>query len=118
MLIIRLQRVGRKNDPSFRVVVTDSKNGPRSGRSLEVLGAYNPRRDEGTVLKADRIKRWMEHGAQVSPTVHNLLISKSIITGKKINVLPRKSPPAVAAEAAAEQKPEAVEAAPEAPATT
>ncbi|MCI0680004.1 30S ribosomal protein S16 [bacterium] len=91
MLIIRLQRVGRKNDPSFRIVVGDSKNGPKSGKFLEVLGSYDPR-SNSSVIKEGRVSHWIEHGAKVSGTVHNLLISKGIIKGEKINVLPQKSP--------------------------
>lgn len=91
MLKIRLQRVGRKNDPSFRIVVTDSKNGPKSGRALEVLGSYDARRGEPQI-KGDRVKHWMSVGAQVSDTVNNLLVKAGIIEGKMINVLPKKSP--------------------------
>ena len=91
MLIIRLQRVGRKNDPSFRVVVTDSKNAAKkSGRFLEVLGNYDSRRDHSQI-DAEAVKAWIAKGAQISPTVHNLLINLKIITGKKINVLPKKT---------------------------
>ncbi len=101
MLTIRLQRVGRKNDPSFRVVLTDSKNATRSGSFLEILGSYSAR--QGTpVIKADRVKYWMSVGAKPSDTVHNLLISEKVITGKKINVLPRKSPPKKEGEVKAE----------------
>jgi small subunit ribosomal protein S16 len=57
-----------------------------------MLGSYDPRADR-VELKADRIKHWISMGATVSDTVHNLLISQKIIEGKKINVLPRKSPP-------------------------
>jgi len=91
MLKIRLQRVGRKNDPSFRVVVTDSKRGPKSGDNIELLGSYNPRADK-TQIKGDRVRHWMSVGAQVSDTMHNLLVNEKIIEGKKINVLPKKSP--------------------------
>ena len=91
MLKIRLQRVGRKNDPSFRVVLTDSKNATRSNKFHEILGSYNARHGE-PVLKADRIKYWIGVGAQPSGTVHNLLVGGKIITGKKINVLSKKSP--------------------------
>ena len=91
MLMIRLQRIGRKNDPSFRVVVTDSKRGPKSGNNVEVLVSYNPHINV-TQMKEDRVKHWMSKGAKVSDTVHNLLVSKKIIEGKKINVLPKKSP--------------------------
>lgn len=92
MLKVRLQRVGRKNDPSFRVVLTDSKNSTKSGRFLEVLGSYNARAGKPDI-KADRVKYWMSVGVQLTPTVHNLMLNEKIITGKKINVLPRKSPP-------------------------
>ena len=91
MLKIRLQRVGRKHDPSFRVVLTDSKNGPRSGKTIEILGNYDAKKDVKRI-DGEKIKNWMSKGAQVSDTVHNLLISEKIISGKKINVLPKKSP--------------------------
>ncbi|MFA6296959.1 MAG: 30S ribosomal protein S16 [Candidatus Paceibacterota bacterium] len=91
MLKIRLQRTGRKHETTFRVVVTDSKNSTKSGKSLEVLGSYDPRRDDNTVLKADRINHWISVGAGLSGTINNLLISKKIITGKKVNVLPKKT---------------------------
>lgn len=91
MLKVRLQRVGRKNDPSFRVVVTDSRRGPKSGNFIEVLGSYDARQRE-PILKADRIKHWLSVGAQTSGTVHNLLISQGVIEGNKINVLPKKKP--------------------------
>ena len=92
MLKIRLQRVGRKHEPSFRLVLTDSKNSTKSGKYLEVLGNYDARRGEKAEFKADKILYWMSKGAQVSSTVHNLLISKKIIEGKKVNVLPKKRP--------------------------
>lgn len=91
MLMIRLQRIGRKNDPAFRVVLTDSKNSTKSGRFQEVLGSYNPK--AGTiVLNADRIKLHIKNGAQVSDTMHNFLVHDKIIDAKKKNVLSRKSP--------------------------
>lgn len=91
MLKIRLQRVGRKHDPSFRVVVTDSKNGPKSGKALEIVGNYDPRKNVKE-LNEERVKHWMSKGAQASDTLHNILVDKKIISGKKINVLPKKSP--------------------------
>jgi small subunit ribosomal protein S16 len=92
MLMIRLQRTGRKHEPTFRLVLTDSKNGPKSGKFLEILGSHDPRHKDKTIIKADRVKEWMSKGAQLSGTVHNLLIEKKIIDGKKINVLPKKTP--------------------------
>ena len=97
MLKIRLQRVGRKNDPSFRVVLTDSKNATRSGKFLEILGSYSARQGE-PVINGERVKHWMSVGAKPSDTVHNLLVTKKVITGKKINVLPKKTVPKKEAE--------------------
>lgn len=93
MLKIRLQRTGRKNEPTFRLVLTDSKNSAKSGRFLEVLGNYDSRKGEKAEFKSDRISHWMSMGAQVSDTVHNLLVDKKIVTGKKLNKLPKKSTP-------------------------
>lgn len=92
MLKIRLQRVGRKHIPVFRVVLTDSKNSTKSGKFIEVLGSHDPRNDKALVLKADRIKYWMSQGAKVSDTMHNMLVSQKIVEGKKVNKLPKKSP--------------------------
>src|SRR3989344_4426228 len=88
MLKIRLQRVGRKHEPVFRLVLTDSKNGPKSGKALEVLGSYDSRKGDKAEFQTDKIKEWMSKGVQLSPTVHNILIGKKVIEGKKINVLP------------------------------
>lgn len=89
MLKIRLQRIGRKNDPSFRVVLTDSKNATKSGKFLEIVGSYNPKSGE-TVFNEERIKSLVANGAQLSDTVHNSLVHKKVISGKKMNVLPKK----------------------------
>ncbi|HEY9480993.1 MAG TPA: 30S ribosomal protein S16 [Candidatus Paceibacterota bacterium] len=91
MLKIRLQRVGRVNVPTFRVVLTDSKNSTKSGKFVEILGIYDPVNDVKDI-KADRVKHWMSHGAKLSDTVHNWLIDKKIIPGKKVNALPKKKP--------------------------
>ncbi len=90
MLKIRLQRVGRKHEPSFRLVLTDSKNSTKSGRSLETLGNYDARRGEKAEFKSERILYWLSKGAQTSTTVHNLLVTKDIVKGKKKNSLPLK----------------------------
>ena len=87
MLMIRLQRFGRKNDPNFRFVLTDKRNATKSGKFLEILGFLNPKTKQKK-LEAERIKYWISKGAKVSPTVHNMLISEKIIEGKKINVVP------------------------------
>lgn len=89
--MIRFQRVGRKNDPSFRIAVLPKTAGPKAGKYVDLVGTYNPRTKEATI-KADSIKEWIAKGAQVSPTVMNLLINKGVIEGKKVNVLPLKTP--------------------------
>lgn len=127
MLIIRLQRVGRVHEPSFRIVLTDSKHGSKSGKAVEVLGSYDARKGKGTNhVDGEKVKYWISKGAQVSDTVHNFLVDQKVLTGKKINVLPKNKiinakkakEAAVVAEAAAKAPkpvPEAVP--PEAPAT-
>lgn len=104
MITIRLQRRGRKNDPSFRVIVVDSTKKPKTGNYLEMVGSYDPRIDR-IELKDERIKEWMKNGATVSDTVHNLLVTKKVITGKKINVLPKKVAPVQEAPAEAAPAP-------------
>ncbi len=94
MLRIRLQRTGRKHEPTFRLVLTESTNSTKSGKFLDVLGSYDPRSKKGQ-FNAEKIKEWIGKGARVTDTVHNLLINQNIISGKKINVLPKKTPPVV-----------------------
>jgi small subunit ribosomal protein S16 len=89
MLKIRLQRVGRRNDPSFRVIVTEKAKGPKSGKNIETLGWYNPHIDQKQI-DTERAKHWIERGAQASGTVYNLLIDAGAISGSKVNVLPQK----------------------------
>lgn len=92
MLKIRLQRVGRKHEPSFRLVLTDSKNSTKSGRVSEMLGSYDPRKST-EALKSERIKHWLSLGADPTASVNNLLIKKGIIRGKKIDVSARSAAP-------------------------
>ncbi|MBI2100823.1 MAG: 30S ribosomal protein S16 [Candidatus Vogelbacteria bacterium] len=87
--MIRLQRVGRKHDPAFRLVAVDSRRSTKSGRFLEILGSYNPHRKTVSV-KAERVKHWLAFGAKASGTVHNILVDQKIIAGKKVNVLPSR----------------------------
>lgn len=90
MLKIRLQRVGRKHEPSFRLVLTDSKNSTKSGRFKEILGSYDPRKATD-LIKTDRVKYWLEKGAQATGSVHNLFVNHKVIDAKKVNVLPKKT---------------------------
>lgn len=93
MLMIRLQRVGRIHEPTFRVVLVDSKRSAKSGQAIEILGNHDTRKAKNNSnIDAERIKYWISKGAQLSDTIKNLLISKKIITGKKVNALPKKRP--------------------------
>ena len=76
---IRLKRFGSKKRPYYRIVVMDSRN-PRDGRALEEVGLYHPIEiDERQVnLKEDRIREWLDKGAQPSDTVRKLLNRKNI----------------------------------------
>ena len=113
MLKIRMQRTGRINMPSFRIVVTEHTASPKAGTFVEKLGTYDPKSKQRT-LNTERVKYWMSVGAKPSDTMHNMLVSLGVINGKKINILPKyKAPeeaPASAAQApAAEATPEVQE---------
>ncbi len=111
MLMIRLQRIGRKNDPAFRVLVLEKTASPKAGTYTDLLGTYNPKTKAFTMAE-DRLKDWMKKGAQVSPSLHNILVSKGIIEGKKVQVISKsnleknkaKNEEAAAAAAAAEEE--------------
>ena len=90
MLKIRLQRVGRKHEPAFRVVLTDKRNSTKSGRYLEVLGNHDPRGEREGALDKERILHFISKGAQPTATVHNLLVKKGVIVGEKIHVSAKK----------------------------
>ncbi|NCN12097.1 30S ribosomal protein S16 [Candidatus Kaiserbacteria bacterium] len=91
MLKMRLQRTGRKNNPSYRVVVTDSRNAVSRGRSVDLIGSYDPKMGRVQIDK-DKATHWLSHGVQPSDTVYNMLIAQGIVEGRKKNVLPKKSP--------------------------
>ena len=82
MLKIRLQRVGKKNAPSYRVVLAEH-TAPPQGKFQEILGFYNPRKKEKN-FKKERIEHWLSKGAQLSPTVHNLLVDEGILKEPKL----------------------------------
>jgi small subunit ribosomal protein S16 len=71
--MIRLARFGARKQPYYRVVVIE-KDRARNGRSIEVVGTYNPRTNPATVdLKRERIEHWTKNGAQLSERVAKLL---------------------------------------------
>ncbi len=73
---IRCQRTGANNDPFFRIVATDVRS-PRDGKSLEILGWYNPKKkDNNFFLNIERVETWTQQGALPSPLV-NTFINKA-----------------------------------------
>ena len=76
--MIRLSRVGKKKQPSYRVVVIE-KTRPRNGRFVEVVGTYNPLKKPAVIqLNAERVKYWLGCGAQPSDTVRSFLRNQKI----------------------------------------
>lgn len=88
--MIRFQRIGRKNDPSFRMLVLEKTSSPKAGTYVEQVGTYNPKTKAFTAA-ADRIKHWMSVGAQVSPSLMNLLVEKGVLEGTKTQVIKKKN---------------------------
>lgn len=84
MLVIRLQRMGKKNQPLYRIVLAE-KTAPPKGKYIEKLGFYDPKQKR-SILQKERILYWLEKGAKPSTTIWNFLIKKEIIRGKKIKI--------------------------------
>ena len=75
---LRLTRVGSKKNPIYRVVAADSRS-PRDGKFIEIVGRYNPQTDPSTIeLDEEKIKAWLEKGAQPTDSVRRLLKAKNI----------------------------------------
>ncbi|MCB1053881.1 MAG: 30S ribosomal protein S16 [Acidobacteria bacterium] len=73
MLKIRLRRMGARNNPFYRVVVSDSRRVPQA-RAVEEIGYYDPTANPAVVqVDAERVQHWVEKGAQLSPTVARLV---------------------------------------------
>lgn len=73
MVKIRLRRIGKKKQPTYRVVVADSR-APRDGRFIEAIGRYAPRNEPSLVeIDPDRAREWLGKGAQPSGAVTKLL---------------------------------------------
>lgn len=102
MVRIRLRRMGKTKQPSYRVVVADSR-APRDGRFIEVIGHYNPVRQPKVLeIKQDRARYWLSVGAQPSDTV-TYLLKKVQVLDENGKVIPAADAPEapVAATAAA-----------------
>lgn len=82
MLVIRFQRVGRRNDPAFRIVVAEKRSKPKSN-GIETLGSYHPK-TKHAILKQEQILYWLGQGVRPSATAHNLFVSRGVVKGKKI----------------------------------
>ena len=79
MVKIRLRRMGAKKNPFYRIVVADSRS-PRDGRCIEVIGTYNPLTEPATIqVDADKVKTWIQNGAQPTDTVRGLLKKAGVI---------------------------------------
>lgn len=77
MLKIRLRRMGARNAPFYRVVVSDSRSRP-TAVAVEEIGYYDPTKNPAAVsIDRDRVTHWVERGAQVSHTVQRLLLQRS-----------------------------------------
>lgn len=73
MLMIRLRRMGARNNPYYRVVVSDSRRRP-TAEAVEELGSYDPRAQPAKVkVDRERVQHWVSEGAHLSPTVEKLL---------------------------------------------
>ena len=71
---LRLMRMGKKKQPTYRVVVADSRS-PRDGRFIEAVGTYEPRMEPSTIeIDNDRVLGWLAKGAQPTETVRKLLV--------------------------------------------
>ncbi len=105
MLILRLSRVGKKKQPTYRLIVSEKGRDPW-GRALELLGTYNPR-TKAVLFNTERITYWMSKGAQASPTVWNLLLKNDMVKGQKRNVVAKTKSNPPKKETPAEEKKEA-----------
>ena len=83
MLTIRLQRVGRKNSPDFRIVLAE-KHRSASKKIMQVFGKYNPKTKDFSLSNQDALLDRIKQNIEVSPTVKNLLIQKKLLEGKKV----------------------------------
>lgn len=97
MLVIRLQRVGKKHQPSYRLVVAERRS-KMIAPPTEDLGAYNPSGKKASFNK-ERILYWLGVGAKASVTTHNILVKEGIISEKKRIVRMKKAVPKASAPA-------------------
>ncbi len=102
MLTIRLTRVGKKKQPSYRFIVSEKARDPW-GKALELLGTYNPLTNPSTIkLEKERISYWISKGAQCSETVWNLFVDQGLVEGakKRVNTMKKRHAERLAKKAA------------------
>lgn len=121
MLVIRLQRIGKKHEPHYRLVVAE-KRSKLGAPPREDLGSWNPK-TKGATLNKERTLYWLEQGAQASASVHNLLVKEGVVSVPKIkfnfpvkakaevapevpSTVPSEEPKAMEAVAPAEEAPQ------------
>jgi small subunit ribosomal protein S16 len=113
MLKIRLARIGKKKQPTYRVVVADAR-APRDGRYVEIIGQYNPRTEPNTfVIDEEKARDWMRKGAQPTERIHKLfatvgLMEAPVYPAPKPKPAPQAERPAAPAAPAAAAAPTAV----------
>lgn len=91
MLMLRLQRIGRRNEAHFKIVVIEKSKGPKSQKYVDIVGSYNPKLGR-VQMDEEKVKTHLANGVQPSDTVRNMLIEKGLLEGRKVNNLPKKSP--------------------------
>ena len=83
MIKLRLRRMGKKRQPSYRIVAAEARM-PRDGRFIEIIGFYNPRTEPSEMrVDAERARYWLEHGAQPTDTVRRILQTTGVLPGGK-----------------------------------
>jgi small subunit ribosomal protein S16 len=91
---LRLMRMGKTKQPTYRVVAADSRS-PRDGRFIEIVGSYAPREAQNkVVLKADRVTRWLQEGAQPTDRVRRILADQGLVPPIVRRPLPADAKPA------------------------
>jgi small subunit ribosomal protein S16 len=112
LLKIRLSRVGKKKQPTYRVVIADSR-APRDGKYVEIVGSYNPRTEPDTfVIDEDKVKDWLAKGAQPTMRMQKLLAKQGLMAAPtfpppKPKPAPEAAAPQAVAAATAVAEPEA-----------
>ena len=83
MIVIRLTRIGKRNAPQYRIVVQEKQRSP-SSKYIDQVGFYNPLTEPADIkFDEEKVKEWIEKGAEPSNTVWNLLVNAGIVKGKK-----------------------------------